>query len=198
MLADVVGFVRRDFARSRCPATVHLGIEYLAEHDEALRVVFVPTRDRFRPPQQIKGSPSFPTASGINPQPILIRDVGFDVHMWAAAPTLDDPSLQVAADYAILQSLVNQVCLSITRCVQGAWRQSGGETKQDTAWAKQGQAYVLSATVEMPVVTTDFRGAVDCTAKTWDEVLASFHVDVDVLGPDGSVIQSVPVEVDQP
>jgi hypothetical protein len=200
MLSSLVDFCRKDFLVRRCPAQVYLGVEHLAENEDAMRVVFVPTKDRFRPPQQIISSPGFPIASGVNPRPIFIRDVGFDVHCWAAAPQLADQSLQVQADYLFLDGLINQVCLSITTLLQGAWRQSGGDTLQDTAWAKKGQGYVLHATAEMPVVDTDFRGAIDCTAQTWDEILLSFSVAVEMLDPsaDPAVTETTNILIPQP
>ncbi len=169
MLVDVVNLVRTTMHRRRCPADVLLGIEYLNDHAAPLRVVFVPTRDSFLPGKPVQGSPAFPTpsAAGFNPRPFLLRQVGFNVHLWAAAPPMERADLQVQADQDLLDSLLNQVLYALYSVLQGSWRQSSGELNNDTAHVKLGKAYLLSCTVEMPVVETDFTAAIDECTYTW-------------------------------
>ena len=41
MLSALVDYCRKDFALRHCPARVYLGIEHLAENEDAMRVVFI-------------------------------------------------------------------------------------------------------------------------------------------------------------
>src|SRR3972149_8617278 len=111
MLIDLFRFVQTNFRESGCPARVLVGAEPLAENAEPNRVVFVPTSD----PAYEAPVPSPHTSNGANPRPFLQRAAGCDITIWGAANANDLGVNQLAADYDVLNALINQTALSIYR-----------------------------------------------------------------------------------
>lgn len=174
-LPALVKWVAEDFVRSKCPAQVVFGKEYLAENTSFNRVVFVPSSDSFPLPN---------TYPGRNPRDIYIRNVGCDAVIWAGAPPQADASEQRIADYSVLTALVNQTVLSIARAVSppGVTFNSGTQRFEAVQLA-YGAAYVLSFTIQVPIVDIQFPElGIDQDVFTWrvaDPVSAELTPDLD-------------------
>jgi hypothetical protein len=170
-LESVAAFMQRDFIESGCPAKIYFGAQYLTEHAEELRVIFVPTNDGYSAalPTQARGpyNPNDMT-KGANPRAILRRVEGAELHLWGFDQPQPDRAKQNTADFAIVGALVNQTLLSLHRANPGNYQVQGGRTAQQLLWMNRGFEYVLNITVEVPIVIVDWNELV--TGLTWESV----------------------------
>lgn len=169
-LEAIAEAMQLNFRESGCPATIRFGAQYLTEHVEELRVIFVPTKDTYGAPLpvQARGRPPGPMSLGANPRPVLTRYQGAELHLWAFAQVQGDPTQQVAADFALLAALINQTLLSLHRANPGNYTADGGETLQKLLWANRGVAYRLNIRVQVPIVDVAWNQLVN--GLTWTEV----------------------------
>ena len=170
MLIDVYDFVVRDFRASGCGAKVWFGAEFLAQHDDANRVVFVPTTDsRFEAPVP-SVHPQGSVANGQFARSILTRICGCEIHIWGGSGRIDLGEGQLRADYSALNALINQTVLSLYRAagLGGVGRFLGGSHKPGPITERRGFVYVLNYQLAIPIVDIDYPcGPIDECVKTW-------------------------------
>lgn len=115
---------------------VLLGKKYLDQNSAPPRVVFVPSRDKYGPPQRIGGAQ----------KAIHTCWAGLQVHVWAAdvaaTESLKDQVLQVLRD-TVAGLTVAQIAADGYRVLGGGWL--------DNAWTNRGEVYVLEIECGFPV-----------------------------------------------
>lgn len=196
MLVDVVNFVAADFLESGCPARVFLGKEFLAENQDANRVVFVPSSD----PHYVNSvsSVSREQITSLNfARALMARMAGCEVHIWGAAAPIPGTD-QVRADYQVLNALINQTALSLYRS-SGLGHMCeflGGSHLNDRGvHERRGFVYVMRIAVQVPIVDIDFPvGAIDTSVFTWllqNDVSALTTVETVAAVPTGTVMSSM-------
>ncbi len=197
MLIQVVDRVRARLLNKGCPALVSYGIEHLWDNDvPPLVVCFIPTRDRFLPPEVPRPKPGVPFGVATNPKSLALVKAGFDCYLRARGPVLENGALQASQDYEVLFSLQNAVYQALTGIFQAAWTMESGETVNDLAGAsKLGQAYRFHGTVDLTYVqAAAWADFIDCTTETWLQTEAArYGITVEMLSPAGdAVIQTQP------
>lgn len=192
MLSDVFEFVRADFKRSGCPARVLFGERFKAENAEPNRVVFIPRQDGEY------GTAVISAPLGTNTRAIMRRDAGCDIWIWGATNKNDLGENQLAADYAVLNALINQTALSLYRaCGLGrVLTVTGGQHDVNALIVNRGFAYTMRIKVAIPIVDIDFPcGCIDQNVFTWltqDDVTAQVTVNAIAPGvPTGAVMSSM-------
>jgi hypothetical protein len=110
---------------------VLLGWEALAEHGAPPRVAVVPSGDSFGASDQ----------NGRNPQPFRMRVMSLEWHVWGV-------------DYDSALRLADQVLDAIDRAATGLWQAISGKWTKGTLVNVYGREYVLTTTIELPIVKT--------------------------------------------
>ena len=209
MLQDVYCFVRDDFRRSRCPAAVRFGAEFIAENADPVegsnvgggRVVFVPTSDgAYLAPLATRGAgiPPPSMSAGANPQAVMRRVAGCEIHIWGAAQRQEDGTQQLLKDYDVTDALINQTALSLYRAGgAGVVSIAGGRFEKGPLHVRRGFVYVMNVRVEIPIVDIDFPCTrIDENTFTWlteSGVVASATVEMRESLPTGPLMDSVVV-----
>ncbi len=179
-LEDLADFVREDFTDCGCPAEVLFGQEHVKEHTTSMRVVFLPSpnADKFEMPQQIQAAGPVPQSIadwqlGANPRAIRTRVVFGEARIWASGPTCIDPSYQRKVDQLAIDMLVNQTMLSMYRGAMGSITWLSGKQTQETINTNLGFVYVLSFTLEVPIVDVPwyYPGYINVATRTWPSVV---------------------------
>jgi hypothetical protein len=191
MLHDVFEFVRTDFKNSGCPARVLFGEKFKAENAEPNRVVFVPRADGEY------GTAVISAPLGTNTRAIMRRDAGCDLWIWGAASSNSLGEAQLAADYNVLNALINQTALSLYRaCGLGrVLTILGGQHDVNALLVNRGLAYTMRIKVSIPIVDIDFPcGCIDENVYTWltqDDVTAQVTVNaMTPVVPTGATLMS--------
>ena len=181
-LYDVVDAIAADFVTSGVTCTIKFGPDHIAEHNDAPRIVVVPTSDSYMAAQYISPSAVYATMiDGLNPRTILTRVEGGIATIWAVGATQVDPTLQQRADYAALHSLINQFILSLHRVNPGNYEVNGGKQINDTRVVRRGYVYELEFTVQVPIIDVP-----------WDtELGVSQASTVEMINTEGDVIAEV-------
>lgn len=180
-LADVVVALREQFKLRNCPAPILMGEQFNAEHAEPNRVVIIPTADTYGP-KNPSISPRGTRNGFSNPRPIATRNQGCTVNLWAGAPTQADPTAQLDADYAALDSLINVFFASVNASVAGIFTIGAGEnTVGQVANNHRGLRYQLQCVVAVPVLDIAWPAVAitDCT-ETYLHARVSADVDIDM------------------
>jgi hypothetical protein len=169
MLADVFRAVQRDFRESGCPARVLFGELHKAVNAEPNRVVFIPRKD---PPYgNVVATVTGGSATGANPRAYMSRHAGCDIWIWGASGRNDLGEDQLAADYDVLNALINQTALSLYRTMGlgHVLDITGGGHDVNALIVNRGLAYKMGIRVEIPIVDIDFPcgGAINECSKTW-------------------------------
>lgn len=124
------------------------GARYLAAHTPPPRIVWVPAQDRFEEAHR----------NGRNPQAVLTRSAGLDLHIWGKAQGAPDE----LADQEATELLLNDVLAALHDEVGGAFEATGalwGVREQDQ-WLTFGGAVVLQVLVDIPIVGETLREVV--------------------------------------
>lgn len=185
MLTDVFSFVRDDFRSSGCPARVLFGEKFKAFNAEPNRVVFIPRADAEygNIVQSVLGG----STTGANPRSYMQRQAGCDVWIWGAANANDLGENQLAADYDVLNALINQTALSLYRaCGMGRILTiTGGRHEVNALDVNRGLAYTMAFRVQIPIVDIDFPcGCIDTNVFAWlTESLDAVDVTVRAIAP---------------
>lgn len=195
MLADVFRAVRQDFRASGCPAAVLFGEVHKAVNAEPNRVVFIPRKD---PPYgNTVATVTGGSLTGANPRAYMSRHAGCDVWIWGASGRNDLGEEQLAADYDVLNALINQTALSLYRTMGlgHVLDITGGAHDVNALIVNRGLAYTMSIRVEIPIVDICFpQGTITACAKTWDlqgDVTANVTLNAIAPGvPTGTVMSS--------
>jgi hypothetical protein len=98
------------------------------------------------------------------------RSAGCDIWIWGAAKKNELGEEQLAADYDVLNALINQTALSLYRaCGLGRILTITGGRHDVTALdVNRGLAYTMSIRVQIPIVDIDFPcGCIDTNVFTW-------------------------------
>jgi hypothetical protein len=176
MLEDLADAVREDFSESGCPAAVYFGKEYISEHSEAMRVVFLGSAkpDRFDMPLATWAAGYLPQTiadwqQGANPKAFRRRLVTGEAHIWAAAPISNNPGTQRRQDQQALDMLLNQTALSIYRAAMGNVVFNSGRQEQATINVRRGFVYYLEFSLEVPLIDVPwyYPGYIDESSRTW-------------------------------
>lgn len=186
MLLQVVDEVRKRLHGKGCPALVQFGVERLWDNDVPPMVVcFVPTKDSFSGPLVPRVNPGVRFGTAANPRSLALVRAGFDCYLRARGPVLQDGGSQYSQDYDVLFSLQNAVYQALTGVFQDAWRMDSGETVNDLAAVKSGQAYRFHGSCDVPYVQAScWADFVDCSTETWLQVEAArFGITVETLDP---------------
>lgn len=199
MLTDVFRLVRDDFRASGCPARVFFGEEHKAVNAEPNRVVFIPRTDQYGNTVStvLAGS-----TTGANPRAYMERQAGCDIWIWGANNRSDLGENQLAADYDVLNALINQTALSLYRAMGlgGVLTFTGGKHDVNALVVNRGLAYNMSIRVAIPIVDIAFPcGAIDTSVFTWllqGDVTADVTVRAIAPGvPTGGVMSSMTFQV---
>lgn len=191
MLAEVAQGLRDGFFVRGCPAAVKVGIQYLNDHDAedspvqppdgvapALtgrgRVVLVPTQDVYGPP-----SVSNPTTDRrLNPRALMTRRVQCVAHLWAMCVSPDTEQDPVAADYAVMDALINCTLACLNGVALGVYDAGGGTFVNEAVHDRRGVAYQLTFSVACPII--DVKWPPD-SQFTFRQAPATAHVQIQEL-----------------
>jgi hypothetical protein len=171
-LYDVVDLINTDFIASGVPCTIKFGPDHIAAHNDAPRIVVVPTNDSYIAAQYISPSAVYNTMiDGLNPRTILTRVEGATATIWAAGAAVAG-TLQERADYVALHALINQFVLSLHRVNPGNYEVTGGKQINATRAVRRGFVYELEFTVQVPIIdipwTTELDVVQDSTVELID------------------------------
>jgi hypothetical protein len=129
VLSDLLAVVEPEInARSGLTVTFHTGPEFVRQEEIAPRIVWVPTRDTFHPPQGIGGSP----------RAVAIRQAGVESYLWGV-------------DYAQTEILIHSAVMAIHRHAVGARIIESGEFQNISHDVRYGRGYLLTWNVWIPV-----------------------------------------------
>lgn len=188
MIEDVFDYVVQDFTDSGCPAVVQFGAEFVAEHNEPPRVVFVPGEDTYGPPNYVQAASTSP-GGGQNPRPIATRYEGATLYIWAGASLNPDGTQQLRDDYAALGALINQTVLSIHRANPGNYTIGRGRNINKPTAVRRGLVYELDITVQVPIVDIPYTAAgVTTDSTTYDTTHADPAITVETDFPDNTSV----------
>ena len=151
-LIDLANAIGADFLDRGVPATVYFGPEYKAQDDAGMRIVFVPTRDRYSLNRHM---------GGLNPKPIRTREYGCTVQIWSKAAPQPDPLDQPAAEWAASDALVNAFIVSMMNIGANNWELGEGVHNTRTPYAQHGRQYDLSLIWYVPIVNVPWDTATD-------------------------------------
>jgi hypothetical protein len=189
-LHHVIDLIDQDFRDSRVPCLVLYGSDHISEHNDAPRIVVVPTDDNYSPAQYVQqvAFPAGSMADGQIPRTIMTREEGARATIWAAGipeilpgTSLPDYTTQQRADYDALHALINQFILSLHRVNPGNYKVRSGAITQTTRVDRRGYVYTLEFSVEVPII--------DSPWQTEGSVMQGMTVQG--VRSDGSVAQSV-------
>jgi hypothetical protein len=116
-----------------------VGPEHLKAHDAPPRVVWVPSRDRYGPPE----------STGANPRSLRTRLAGCEVHVWGA-------------DYDATEALLNLVQAAIHYVTYGSYQLDQGDAgwlALDGPLQNLGRAYVFHVVFKIPVTEAPMKTA---------------------------------------
>lgn len=142
-LIDVAAAIAADFVARSVPATVYFGPEFKAQDDAGMRIVFIPTRDRYSLERHM---------GGMNPKPIRTREYGATVQIWSKALPQPDPKDQMAAEWAASDALINAFIVSMMNVGANNWELGEGVHNTRTPHTQHGRQYDLSITWYVPIV----------------------------------------------
>jgi hypothetical protein len=120
------------FEDAGVPCTFRRDPENVERNDDFPRIVFVPTQDAFGP----KDSTG---QAAINPKSIGTRTAGFDVHLWGAT-------------FSATEILLNEFVRQLRVDTMGVYKLARGLWTDTTKIARRGREYVLSVTIDLPIV----------------------------------------------
>lgn len=106
-----------------------LGSKYVYEYKDFPRIVAVPTKDSFGPPEKF----------GVNPKSELTTREGFDIRIWAM-------------NYDQCRAFKSQFILSLRYVCGGACAVVAGSWTPNADRNRRGEEYVLQVTIDTPVV----------------------------------------------
>lgn len=110
---------------------VLLGSDALAQHGDPYRVIVVLSGDAF----------DYSDQNGRNPEPIRARKLGFEWHVWGF-------------DYDSALQLADQILIAHQHQLPGLWEVTRGKWTDKTLVSVRGREYVMTTTIEIPVVET--------------------------------------------
>jgi hypothetical protein len=151
-LVDVAATIAADFVERGVPATVYFGPEYKAQDDAGVRVVIVPTRDKYSLVNHMGGD---------NPRPLRTREYGFIAQIWSKATTQADPRDQPAAEWAASDLLVNAFIVSMMHVGANCWMIGEGVHNTKTPHAQFGRQYDLQVWWYCPIVEVPWETVTD-------------------------------------
>jgi len=108
-----------------------IGPEHLKAHDSPPRVIWVPSRDRYGPPE----------STGANPRQLRTRLAGCEVHVWGR-------------DYEATEELLNLLQAAIHYVAYGCYQLDQGEAgwlALEGPLQNLGRAYVFHVVFKIPV-----------------------------------------------
>ena len=137
MLSDLLVNVQPEInTRSGLTVTFHTGPEFVRQEEIAPRIVWVPTRDRYLPPQGVGGKQ----------RAVAIRDAGVETYIWGV-------------DYAQTEILIHSTVMAIHRFAVGARIIESGQFQNESENVRYGRGYVLTWSLWIPVTDVLFSTA---------------------------------------
>jgi hypothetical protein len=116
------------------PLVKHFGAQHLHLHEDAPRVVWVPSEDTYA--SSVK--PNSPDAPKNTPRALATNQSGVEVHLWGRT-------------YEEAEELRDRVVTAVHRVAHGSYRLVRGRWDEAGETAESGIAYVLLLEMQVPV-----------------------------------------------
>lgn len=151
MIADFVTDVATEIALTAPLVVVELGKDRLAQDDGANagngRVVVVPTRFKYAPPNYI-GS------SGASRRPVYSRAQVLEVHVWAVGSSDGDADEQIARDHDAVEDLMDCTIIAMREVAPnyGGTTPAGGQFNGTIVTGEYGLEGIFETELALPVL----------------------------------------------
>lgn len=144
-------------------AKVVIGIDKVAEEDDANKIIFYPESETFRPP----------TGPGGNPRPFKDRWVSHHVHLWSL--TMDQMDVLISQVVTCLHVTLKAVMPGDTRGAgAGSYDLGSGSWTLDTRDTARGCEYDFSFSVPFPILDRNWNPP-DPTGQYPEDEQASYQ-----------------------